>query len=85
MGRMGMRKYVTGTGIVGVVLSGITMLRGSDEQRFTWRIALAWISWGLSLILAIGMILDIRRVSRGGSVDEDSPLYGREEKYRHGE
>ena len=77
-----MRKYIAGTGIVGVIMSGISMLRGSEEQTFTWRVALSWLSWALTLALSIGMILDIRRAARGGSVDEDSPIYGKEERYR---
>jgi len=79
---MGMSKYVTGTGIIGVLISGISLVRGSDEQRFTWRVALSWISWALTLALAIGMILDIRKASRGDEVPEDSPVAGHEHKYR---
>lgn len=78
-----MRKYLLGTGIIGAVTSGISLLRGSDEQRFTWRTALAWLSWGVTLALAIGQINDIRRASRGYEVAEDSPIAGKESKYRH--
>lgn len=77
-----MSKYVAGTGIIGVVVSGLSMIRGSDEQPFTWRVALSWLSWALTLVLAIGMMLDIRKASRGGTVDDDSPIAGKEEKYR---
>lgn len=79
---MGMSKYVTGTGIIGVLLSGLTLVRGSDEQRMSWRVALSWINWGLTLALAIGMMVDIRKASRGGTVAEDSPIAGKEHKYR---
>lgn len=77
-----MRKYVAGTGIVGVLLSGLSLLRGSDEQPFTWRVALSWLSWALTLALSLGMIADIRKASRGGTVDDDSPISGKEDKYR---
>lgn len=79
---MGMSKYVAGTGIIGVLLSGLSMLRGSEEQRFTWRVAVAWLSWALTLALSIGLILDIRKAERGDEVDEDSPIFGSEHKYR---
>lgn len=79
---MGMSKYVAGTGIIGVVISGLSMLRGSEEQQFTWRVAVAWLSWALTLALSIGLMRDIRKAERGDDVDEDSPIFGREHKYR---
>ncbi|WP_240423913.1 hypothetical protein [Microbacterium halotolerans] len=79
---MGMSKYVASTGIIGVLLSGLSLLRGSDEQQLTWRVALSWASWALTLALSIGMILDIRKASRGGTVEDDSPIAGKEYKYR---
>ncbi|WP_110589434.1 hypothetical protein [Microbacterium suaedae] len=76
-----MRKYLLGTGIIGALTSGWSLLKGSDAQPFTWRVALAWISWGISFALSIGMILDIRKASRGGAVAEDSPIAGREDRF----
>ncbi|WP_156759394.1 hypothetical protein [Microbacterium karelineae] len=76
-----MRKYLLGTGIIGAVTSGWSLLKGSDAQPFTWRVALAWLSWGITFALSIGMILDIRRASHGGTVSEDSPISGREHRF----
>ena len=74
-----MRKYVFGTGIIGAVTSGLALLRGIREgERFTWRTAIAWLSWGMTLALAIGAIVDTRRASRGALVAEDSPVSGKE-------
>ncbi|MDL9980129.1 hypothetical protein [Microbacterium candidum] len=57
-----MRKYVFGTGIIGAVTTGLEMLRQlRDGQPFTWRTALIWASWGITLALAIGAIVDVRR------------------------
>lgn len=78
---MGMRKYVTGTGIVGAVLSGVSLLRGAGERPFTWRVALQWVSWGITFALAVGTILDIRKASRGRMVPDDSPIHGKESRY----
>jgi hypothetical protein len=78
-----MRKYLFGTGIITAVTTGLALLRGLREDApFTWRTALAWISWGISLALAIGAIVDTRRASRGGVVSADSPIAGREQKLR---
>ncbi|WP_221584064.1 hypothetical protein [Microbacterium sp. G2-8] len=76
-----MRKYLLGTGIIGAVTSGWSLLRGSGHQDFTWRVALAWLSWGITFALSLGMIRDIRKASRGESVSEDSPISGHERKY----
>lgn len=76
-----MRKYLFGTGLVTAVMGGITLLRGlRSEDRFTWRVALAWLSWGISLALAIGTIVDVRRASVGKLIDTDSPVAGKAQK-----
>ena len=76
-----MRKYLFGTGIITAFTGGMTLLRALRENEpFTWRTALAWLSWGISLALAIGAIVDVRRASRGGLIANDSPVPGREKK-----
>jgi len=76
-----MRKYLFGTGILTAFTGGLTLLRGLRENEpFTWRMALAWLSWGISLALADGAIVDVRRASRGAVIANDSPVHGREKK-----
>jgi hypothetical protein len=76
-----MRRYLFGTGLITAVMGGVTLLRGlRSEDRFTWRVALAWLSWGISLALAIGTIVDTRRASRGQLVDTDSPVAPKAQK-----
>ncbi|MBD3941625.1 hypothetical protein IF188_07950 [Microbacterium sp. NEAU-LLC] len=76
-----MRKYLFGTGIITAFTGGLTLLRALRENEpFTWRTALAWASWGISLALAIGAIVDVRRASRGYLVAGDSPVHGHEKK-----
>lgn len=68
-----MRKYVFGTGLVTAVIGGITLLRElRSEDRFTWRDALAWLSWGISIALVIGRISDARRASVGKMTSTNS-------------
>lgn len=79
-----MRKYLFGTGIVGVITGAIALLRASrGDAPFTWRVALAWLSWLISLTLAIGAIADIRRAESGAVLDLDSPFSGKEDKLMH--
>lgn len=75
-----MRKYLFGTGIIGAVVSGLALLRGSQDTRFTWREGLAWLSWAITFALAIGAIVDTRRASKGELVADDSPVHGKEQK-----
>lgn len=76
-----MRKYLFGTGLIGAITSGFSLLRSlRDDSPFTWRTALAWLSWGITLALAIGAIVDTRRASRGAVVATDSPVSGKEKK-----
>lgn len=76
-----MRKYLFGTGIISAFTSGLTLLRATREDApFSWRTALAWLSWGITLALAIGSIVDTRRASRGKLIAPDSPIAGSEQK-----
>jgi len=76
-----MRKYLFGTGLISAVTSGLTLLRGlRGDVPFTWRQALAWLSWGITLALAIGAARDTYRAGRGAIVDTDSPVSGKEQK-----
>ncbi|HKT57358.1 MAG TPA: hypothetical protein VJR25_11350 [Microbacterium sp.] len=57
-----MRKYVFGTGLIGAITSGLELLRGlrDEDEPFTWRHALIWLSWGITVALTIGAIVDTR-------------------------
>lgn len=76
-----MRKYLFGTGIISAVTSGMALLRGTrGDVPFTWRQALAWLSWGITLALSIGTIVDTFRASRGELIATDSPIKGSEQQ-----
>jgi len=75
-----MRKYLFGTGIISAIVSGVGLLRGLRGEQFTWRVGLAWLSWGITLALAVGAIVDTRRASTGHLVDADSPIAPKAEK-----
>jgi hypothetical protein len=65
--------YLFGTGIIGAITGGMSLLRGSREEPWTWRTALAWLSWGITLAFAIGAMVDHNRARRGKPVSPDSP------------
>ncbi len=75
-----MRKYLFGTGLIPALTTGLTLLRGArGDVRFTWRQALAWLSWAITIALTIGTIVDTYRAGRGALVAEDSPVHGSEQ------
>jgi len=77
-----MRKYLFGTGIIGAFTSGLSMLKAiRGGEPFTWRTALAWLSWAITAALAVGAIVDIRRAGTGHLAPEESPVAGHEKKY----
>jgi hypothetical protein len=76
-----MRKYLFGTGLLSAITGGLTLLRSlRSNEPFTWRQALAWLSWGITLALAVGSVVDTRRAGRGRLAPSDSPVSGREQK-----
>ena len=68
------------TGLIGAITAGISLLRGSREAPVTWRAVLAWASWGITLALAIGAIVDLRRAEKGIDVAVDSPIAAKQIK-----
>lgn len=77
-----MRRYLFTTGLFSAVLSGLTLMRSLREQQFTWRAALAILSWGITLALAIGSAVDTRRAETGHAVADDSPIAPKADKLR---
>lgn len=74
-----MRKYLFGTGLLNSYITGKPLFENlRDGGPFTWRTALAWVSWILTFALAIGAIIDVYRASRGMIVPDDSPVAGQE-------
>lgn len=67
-------RYLFSTGLFGAVTTGASLIRGTRETPITWRAVLAWASWGITLALAIGAAVDMRREERGVEVAVDSPL-----------
>lgn len=67
-------RYLFSTGLFASITAGISLLRGTREAPITWRAVLAWLSWGITLSLAIGAVIDTRRDEKGFVVAPDSPL-----------
>lgn len=66
-------RYLFSTGLVAAISAGVSLLRGTREQPITWRAILSWLSWGITMALAVGAVIDMNRERRGVRVDADSP------------
>lgn len=73
-------RYLFGTGLIGAITAGMSLLRGTREAPITWRAVLAWLSWGITLALAVGAAVDMRRDEHGVAVAIDSPLAPKQTK-----
>ncbi|KJQ53040.1 hypothetical protein [Microbacterium sp. SA39] len=66
-------RYLFSTGLIAAISAGISLLRGTRQEPITWRAALSWVSWGITMALAVGAVVDMNRERRGVLVDADSP------------
>lgn len=80
LGYRGRMRYLLRTGLFSAISTGWTLLRGSRGQKFTWRAVLAWVSWAITLSLAIGAVKDMRRLDKGLPVSDDSPFAPKPDK-----
>ena len=53
-----MRKFIFSSSVVSAVFSGWSTLQMTRQGPRDWRVALMWVSWALSLAIAIGTVLD---------------------------
>ena len=76
-----MGRYLFGTGILGVITGALPLLRAlRGDAPFTWRVALAWVGWVITAVLAVGAVVDLRNAETGHKVSHDSPYAGQELK-----
>lgn len=59
-----MRKFIFNTSIIGAVASGFAVIQTSRKGPRDWRLVLMWISWGLTVALAIGSVIQDDRDAR---------------------
>lgn len=53
-----MRKFIFSSSVISALFSGWSTLQITRQGPRDWRLALMWLSWALSLAIAIGTVLD---------------------------
>ena len=56
-----MRKFIFSSSVISALFSGWSTLQMTRQGPRDWRVILMWLSWGLSLAIAIGTVLDESR------------------------
>jgi len=52
------RKFIFSSSVISAMFSGWSTLQMTRQGPRDWRLALMWVSWALSLAIAIGTVLD---------------------------
>jgi hypothetical protein len=53
-----MRRFLFSSSIISAVLSGVGLARQTLKGPRDWRTGLLWLSWLISIILAVSSVLD---------------------------
>lgn len=53
-----MRRFIFSSGILSALATAVSLLRQSRRGPFTWQVALLWLSWAITLALAISSVLE---------------------------
>ncbi|KQQ51596.1 MULTISPECIES: hypothetical protein [unclassified Plantibacter] len=53
-----MRKYLFNGSMISAVFGGISALQATRQGPRDWKLILLWLSWGISLALAISTVLE---------------------------
>jgi len=56
-----MRQFLFSSAIVSSIATGVGLLRKTLRAPMTWQTGLLWLSWAISLVLAIASVLEDSR------------------------
>ncbi|KQV24473.1 MULTISPECIES: hypothetical protein [unclassified Microcella] len=53
-----MRKYLFNGAIISAAVSAVSVINATRKGPHDWRLALMWASWGISVAIAVGTIIE---------------------------
>lgn len=53
-----MRKYLFNGSIISAAVSAVSVINATRKGPHDWRLALMWASWGISVAIAVGTIIE---------------------------
>jgi hypothetical protein len=60
-----MRKFIFNSSIVSAVFGGLGVVQTTRKGPRDWRLILMWISWGISLAVAVGTVVEQANEAKG--------------------
>ncbi len=64
-----MRKFIFNGAVLGAAFSAVGVINATRTGPRDWRLALMWVSWGISVAVAVGSVLEEAR--SGDSLELD--------------
>lgn len=53
-----MRKFIFNGTVLSAIFGGLGALRATRKGPRDWRLVLMWVSWGITVAIAVGTVLD---------------------------
>lgn len=53
-----MRKFIFSTTVLGAIFGGWSTLQATRKGPRDWRLILMWLSWGLTVAIAVGTVAE---------------------------
>ena len=53
-----MRRFIFNTSVIGSLFGVFGVIQTTRRGPRDWRLALAWISWGLTVAIAVGAVIE---------------------------
>ena len=53
-----MRKFLFNANLLGAAFGAVSIARMTKSGPRDWRLALMWLSWGITVALAVGAVID---------------------------
>ena len=52
-----MRKYILNTSIISSIIGAVGVVQTTRKGPRDWRLILMWVSWGITVALAVGSVM----------------------------
>ncbi len=56
-----MRRYIFNGAVIGAAFSAVGVINATRTGPRDWRLALMWVSWGISVAIAVGTVIEENR------------------------
>jgi hypothetical protein len=66
------RKYIFNGSLISAVFGGVSAIRATRTGPRDWRLALLWVSWGISMALAVGNVIEQSREASREELEENA-------------